>query len=30
MKKFLIILVITAFCLSGCANNDKNSQNTRE
>lgn len=27
MKKLLIILVITAFCLSGCGNNDKNSQN---
>lgn len=27
MKKLLIILVITAFCLSGCGNNDKTSQN---
>lgn len=28
MKKLLIILVITAFCLSGCGNNNENSQNT--
>ena len=28
MKKLLIILVITAFCLSGCGNNNENLQNT--
>ena len=29
MKKFLIIIVLTAFCLSGCGNNDKTSQNAQ-